>query len=337
MRVTIGRMLPKIKPIERLASQHACVAQILVCCTVLFTLASCSGPSIQVPPTPTRNAAAALAVQSNHHHGETGATGQLVTRYGGDVSVALSTQPLNPQPAVPFTITYMLKDKAGSPMTIDKLQITHEHPMHLIVVSQNLLYFSHIHPADQKDGSYTVAGNVPEKGKYLLFDEFFTKDGTAQIERNVLATTGASSYDTGANLTPDLGHPQQMGELTAVLTPTVEKVRRRLPIAFTLTFSKDGKPVTDLEPYLGAACHVVIISADTKQFAHTHGDVPSGAMSGDMSSMNMGTITMPPPVHFGPAVQFIHTFMQAGLYRVWVQLSYKGKVVTVSSNIQVNK
>jgi len=260
-----------------------------------------------------------------------------VTRYGGPVAVTLATQPQNPQPGAPFTITYTLKDKAGQPVTLDKLRITHEHPMHLIVVSQDLQHFSHIHPADQRAGSYAVTDKVPQQGRYLLFSEFFTADGTPQIERNEL-TTDSAPPQTGANLAPDMGRPQQVGELTATLTADVEKVRRRAPATFTLTFTKDGEPVADLEPYLGAPCHVVIISADTKQFAHTHGDVPGGAMSADMAGGSMADMSMPPPPpHFGPSVQFTHTFMQAGLYRVWVQVGYAGEVLTIANNVQVNK
>lgn len=306
-------------------------------CLALVTMAGCSGPAIEIPPTPTPDSSSPSTMQSNHHHGESGANGRLVTRYGGPVAVSLSTQPEKPQPATPVTITYTLKDRAGSPLTIDKLQVTHEHPMHLIVVSQDLRHFSHIHPADQGDGSYAVADTLPEKGGYLLFNEFFTLDGTAQIERHGLTTADTGPSEAAANLSPDLGRPQQVGGLAATLTAATEKVRRRAPTTFTLTLSKDGKPVTDLEPYLGAPCHVVIISADTKQFAHTHGDLPAGQEATMTQLPTADHQPLTPGMRFGPSVRFTHTFMQAGLYRVWVQIGYGGEVLTLGSNVQVNK
>jgi hypothetical protein len=188
------------------------------------------------------------------------------------------------------------------------------------------------------DGRYTVGASVEAAGKYLLFNEFVTADGTTQIERDLLATDGAEGADNPPTLVPDVGQPQQVEGLTVTLTSAASRVRRRAAATFNLNVMKDGKPVTDLQPFLGAACHVVIVSADTKQFAHTHGDVPGGAMSGDMSGMNMGTMVMPtPPAHFGPALQFTHTFMQPGLYRVWVQFGHEDKVVTVAYNVQVIK
>ena len=179
---------------------------------------------------------------------------------------------------------------------------------------------------------------VGRRGKYILFNEFTTAQGATQIERHVVSTDGADGADSPATLTPDLGTPQRSAGLEAVLTTPMTKIRRRVPTPFFLDVMRDGQPASDLEPYLGAVCHVVIVSADTKQFAHTHGDLPGGAMSGDMSKMDMATMAMPtPPAKFGPRLEFTHTFMQPGPYRLWVQTSYKGEVATFGYNVMVEK
>jgi hypothetical protein len=262
---------------------------------------------------------------------------RLITKYGGPIGVGVEEQPAQPQPSQPFTITYTLKDGQGNPVEQTGLRLTHERLMHLIVVSQDLQQFQHIHPLPEGDGRYSVSTAVPGAGKYLLFNEFVTADGVTQIERDLFATTGASA-DVQAQLTPDLGSTQRAGELETVLTSVSPKVRRRLPVTFHLDVTRNGQPVTDLEPYLAAPCHIVIISADTRQFAHTHGDVPGGPMSGDMSGMDMSQMSnIPVPDHFGPRLQFTHTFMQQGVYRVWFQFGYKGEVQTVAYNVQVDK
>ena len=301
-------------------------------------LAGCSGPSLAIPPTPTANPSAVPST-SNHQHGEGGGGGglRLVTKYGGPIDVSVEEQPPQPQPSQPFTITYTLKDEQGRAVEEQGLRLTHDRLMHLIVVSQDLQQFQHIHPLPQGEGRYSVASAVPGAGKYLLFNEFVSAAGVTQIERDLLDTTG-SSPDTAAQLTPDLGSTQRAGELEAVLTSTSSKVRRRLPVTFNLDVTRNGSPVTDLEPYLAAPCHIVIISADTRQFAHTHGDVPGGPMSADMSGMDMSRMpSAPVPSHFGPRLQFTHTFMQQGIYRVWFQFGYKGQVQTVAYNVQVDK
>jgi hypothetical protein len=289
---------------------RANVHQALLLVLLIFTMAGCGNPLAGIPPTPSADPLAG-GVANNHQHGEGGPVGRLITKYGGPLTSTVVVQPERPEPLKPVLITYQLKDGAGGPVTDDKLTITHEKPMHLIVVSTNLSHFAHIHPTHQEEGRYTVDTTLPEAGKYLLFNEFFTADGTMQIERNELATSGALTEGNGATLISDLNTPQEVDGLSVVLTPNVQKVRRRAPVTFTLTASRGGQPATDLEPYLGAPCHIVIISADTMQFAHTHGDVPGGTMSHDMSATNMAGMVMPtPPARFGPSVQFTHTFMQ---------------------------
>jgi hypothetical protein len=222
-------------------------------------------------------------------------------------------------------------------MTPERLMITHEKLMHLILVSQDLSTFQHLHPGTRGNGTYAIDTSVPAAGKYILYDEFVTPNGFTQIERNVIATEGAESADTPAALSQTLGQLQEWGDLRATMTTTSPRIRRKLPIAFMINVTtKDGQPVTDMQPWLGAPCHVVMISADTKQFAHTHGDVPGGAMAGDMSAM--GNMAMPtPPSQFGPRLAFTHTFMQPGPYRIWVQFTHKGEVATFGFNVLVEK
>jgi hypothetical protein len=239
---------------------------------------------------------------------------------------------------VPVRITYDLKSKEGTPVTPDRLLVTHERLMHMIVVSRDLGYFSHLHPESAGGGSYTVTETLPAPGAYLLFNEFYTTDGKMQIERDVLTTEGAVVADADPAILQTLGTPVEVDGLTAVLTADARKIRRRASTSFQLQVTKDGSPVTDMEPFLGAPAHVVVMSADTKQFAHTHADVPGGAMSRDLSGASMGGMSMPaPPSRFGPTLSFAHTFMQPGIYRLWVQFGYQGKVVTFPFNIEVFK
>lgn len=302
-------------------------------------LAGCAGPlPLPVPPTPTPNPNVQITTL-NHQHGEGGPGNiRLITRYGGPVVVTQTNTPSSPQLNELFSIDYLLKNAAGVPLTADKLAIAHEKLMHLILVSQDLLTFQHLHPESKGDGLYEIGTSVPRAGKYILYNEFVTAEGVTQIERNVFATAGAENADNPASLTQTLNQMESWGDLQATLTTTAPRIRRRIAIPLFLNVTtKDGQPVTDMEPWLGAACHVVIVSADTKQFAHTHGDVPGGAMSGDMSGMDMSMAMPPPPAQFGPRVEFTHTFMQPGMYRIWVQFTYKGEIATFGFNVMVDK
>jgi hypothetical protein len=307
------------------------------CLAALSLLLSACGGPLEVPPTPTPNALA-VTVAQNHVHGEGGSAGRLVTRYGGPVGVSLALQPKAPEPGTPVGIPYALSDDRNAPVTGERLRVVHERLMHLIVVSQDLQSFAHVHPEETEPGRFGVNETLSQTGKYVLFNEFVTAEGVTQIERNVVATAGAESADNPAALAPDLGTAKESAGLQAVMTTTVNKIRRRVATPFFLDVTQGGKPATDLEAFLGAACHVVIVSADTKQFAHTHGDVAGGALSGDMSKMDMATMPMPtPPAKFGPRLEFTHTFMQPGMYRLWIQFGHAGEVATFAYNVMVAK
>jgi hypothetical protein len=102
---------------------------------------------------------------------------------------------------------------------------------------------------------------------------------------------------------------------------------------------KDGKPASDLEPYMGMAAHAVFMSTNGKIFAHVH---PAGSVSmaavnlaegadaqSGMDKMNHATSnsgsTKDGPVN---EISFPYGFPQAGDYRIFVQVKRAGKVET---------
>ena len=130
----------------------------------------------------------------------------------------------------------------------------------------------------------------------------------------------------------------------------------------------NGKPLTDLEPYMGAMGHAVILSEDGAIYLHVHpvsdemaemmggdshekhahGDAmngmkmdgaPSGAMNGmkmdgddDIAAMMK---SLPASTRGGPDVVFHTTFPAAVLYRVWGQFMRDGKVITTNFTLSV--
>jgi hypothetical protein len=93
---------------------------------------------------------------------------------------------------------------------------------------------------------------------------------------------------------------------------------------------KDGKPATDLEPYMGMAGHAVFLSAGGNVFAHVH---PAGSVS--MAAVNLAEGRNPKAgmenmEHNAPTaeVSFPYGFPQPGEYRIFVQVKRAGKVET---------
>jgi len=80
---------------------------------------------------------------------------------------------------------------------------------------------------------------------------------------------------------------------------------------------------------------VVIISEDRSFFEHAHAVV--GTQPPDAMAMASATGDMAaPPAQFGPDVAFTARFPQAGLYKLWVQFTHAGQVVTASWVIQAH-
>ncbi len=221
------------------------------------------------------------------------------------------------QPGVPATLTFHVTDATGRP--VDPI-LAHERPMHLIVVSRDLRQFAHIHPQNGPVGEYTVSYAFPVAGDYILYDELELAGHGDEVHRFDLRVGGSSS--PAAALVADLG-PQHSGDYTADLVPS-GPVRAGQVNNFVVRVSRQGQPVTDLEPYLGAAAHVVALNSQAAGFTHIHGSAgdqpPAGAMA-DMSA---------PPPQFGPAFAFSNQFAQPGLYKVWAQFTTGGEVITVT-------
>lgn len=203
-------------------------------------------------------------------------------------------------------LAYHVRDVAGG-RTISDLPLTHERPMHLIIVSRDLRSFQHIHPALGPDGTYQVSTTFGRPGTYLLFDELDYRGHTI-LDRRRLVVGQPST--TAPHLAADLT-PKTADGITVALNVPAQIVAGK-QAQFTFTMTHDGGPVTDLKPYLAAAAHVAIVSEDGRDFAHTHGE-PVGIVH---AGSGMDAV----PASFGPDVTVQHTFPRPGLYKLWVQV-----------------
>jgi P-type Cu+ transporter len=242
--------------------------------------------------------------------------------------VDLTSQP-PAQPGAPTNLGLRLTAPDGGPLPAP-LAIEHEQPMHLVIVNRDLSFFDHVHPrAGQDPAVYSLPYTFPAPGSYLLFDEFAVT-GHADETHALPLQVGVGAGPAPA-LRPTAPSTVAAG-LTLTLTPR-EAPRAGVPTGFVVHVTQDGRPATDLAPWLGAAAHVVIIREDRGFFEHAHavaGAEPPDAMAMASAAGDMA----PPPAQFGPDVAFSARFPQAGLYKLWVQFTHGGQVVTASWVIQ---
>jgi len=97
-------------------------------------------------------------------------------------------------------------------------------------------------------------------------------------------------------------------------------------LTFHVTDAATGRPLDDLQPYLAAAGHVVIMRGDGQTFAHEHADVRDS---------DGNPVFALPGQTFGPDLPVHVHFDTAGTYRLWAQFRLAdGAVVTAPFTVQ---
>ena len=190
----------------------------------------------------------------------------------------------------------------------------HERQFHLFIVSRDLTSFGHVHPERRQDGTFELRQDLPA-GEYMLIADFLPADGTSQLVQRAIVTPGYSGplFAPAATLAVSATE-QTAGSLRIRLEADVLRPRRESLLRFVLSDVGSGLPVTDLEPYLGAAGHMLIVRDDLSTAVHGHPE---------------GTRTAGPVVTFGPV------FPAPGAYKLWVQFQHRGEVVTAPFVVSV--
>lgn len=228
-----------------------------------------------------------------------------------DVQMQLSWPQGEPEAGVSSQMSLSIKNSNGKP--IEKFEIMNEKLLHLIVVSDDLQQFQHIHPDYKGGGVFELPVSFPAGGAYMLYADFLpagmnelTRIGEVTVkgempERPILkpSETLSASVD-GIRVT--LGFAE---------APTPQT---QTSMTYTFTDEKTGEPVTDLELYLGAVGHAVAIDKSAKQFIHIH-------------PLNWASS--------GPQAVFGVSFPSSGLYKIWGQFGRNGKTFVVPFVIEV--
>lgn len=207
-----------------------------------------------------------------------------------------------PQSGSDTKLLLRVADAGGS--TIKDFEVVHDHKAHLIIVTNGLEQFAHVHPQLAADGSLTISYRFPVGGHYLLFLDYKPvgqPQATGFAELHVGGQTVAAP-----ELRPNVPGIVEMEDLKAEVSVTASNGGAKR-LVFKL-LDKMGRPITNLEPYMGAMGHLVVISADGKDYVHAHMD---GAEA------DKGVVT------------FEAHFKNPGLYKGWGQFQQNGRVRVV--------
>ena len=221
------------------------------------------------------------------------------------------------------SIAYSFKIIDDQGNTLKDFQMEHEKLLHLIVVRKDLNEFQHVHPTlDAKTGVFTLSNlTFPSSGAYRIFADFTPV--SAQMDASGQPMNVVSSDDVAVSGSYS---PQSIG--TTETTKTFDgysvtltsdpKAAQSGTDMLMFAISKNGKPVTDLQDYLGALGHSVILKENTLDYIHTHAiETPTSKQTGTIS--------------------FHVEFPSAGNYKVFMQFKDQGNVVTTNFVVTVKE
>lgn len=183
-----------------------------------------------------------------------------------------------------------------------ELEISHEKIMHLIIVSADLEDYYHLHPEEKGNGVYTLKFELPENS-YKAFVDIKPKNLAYQIRPIELQVGKGHGEHEENSLNADTNLTRTINGKTVELTTT------ELGINKDVTLNFDTKGITP-EPYLGALGHVVILDEKGEKLVHVH------PASEDKT-------------------QFETKFDQPGIYKVWGEFKFGGKVGSYPFVIEV--
>jgi len=239
------------------------------------------------------------------------------------------------------TLAFTVKDSKG--VVVKDLQIVHEKPLHLLIVSKDLAEFYHVHPELSPDGSYRVEHTFPNGGDYKLYADFTPPNAKQVVERIDVKVSGDERPRVA--LVADTKFEKSVDGLKVTMKPSVEiKAGQELTLDFAAFDAATGKPAADLQNYLGELAHFVIISEDMVDFVHAHPMAKGESMDGmKMDGEKAKDHNADGHAHDANAankpsaseVSAHTTFPRAGLYKLWAQFQRGGKVISISFIVNI--
>jgi hypothetical protein len=274
--------------------------------TLAFAGAAVAGSQIDVHPgKPAREQAAKRgmgAMAADGHGKEKMAPqpvrGLAVSENGLTLELARNTAPRGK----PFALAFRIVDRNGR--TVRDFDVEHTKRMHFIVVRRDMTGFQHLHPTENRDGTWSLPVTLPEAGSYRVFADFsvgekpytladdLTVDGSV---RSQALPAPANSFDVDG--------------LRVSLTEGATKAGAESELGFTVT--RQGRAVA-VQDYLGAKGHLVALRQGDLAFLHVHPDEDS--------------------------LKFMATFPTAGSYRLFLQFkTTDGRLHTAAFTQEVTR
>jgi hypothetical protein len=259
--------------------------------------------------------------QEHHHMDHSGASNSHEHHEGHSVNSASEPATTNAKLTVkgkiaaktPVPLVIDVQDTNGKAIAnFDKFQ---EQLMHLIIVSDGLQTFNHIHPTYKGNGRFEVETDFPHPGNYTFFSDYKPARKAEQVSLLKVKVPGEAPNTPKIDFSTTRTFDNTQTNLK-FSQPTL-KAGQEVHVVFNLQDTATKQPIKDLQPYLGERGHLVIIKRTSPltraDYIHAHAlkDTPDGE------------------------VHFITNFPKPGDYKLWGQFNRNGKIVTADFLVNV--
>ncbi|WP_010195137.1 hypothetical protein [Bacillus sp. m3-13] len=189
-------------------------------------------------------------------------------------------------------LTITLTDLEGNPM--DSLEVNHEKLMHLIVISEDLEKFNHLHPEKVSEGVFTAKADL-EEGMYQAFVDIKPSELDYVNEAHpVMVGEHGGHEDAHVHLDPETQWTKEQEGYSVTLDVNNFSVKENVVLSFDI---EGAEP----EDYLGALGHVVVVDEALDEFIHVH-------------------------PREGEEPVFEAHFSKPGMYKLWAEFKLDGNV-----------
>lgn len=206
----------------------------------------------------------------------------------------------------PGRLSFRILDEEEKPFT--DFATSHQKQLHLIVVRADGAEFRHAHPPlDRGSGTWSLPWQWPTGGSYRVFTDFVPGG-----QKEAPAVTLTRSVEVAGEVKPE----QRAVSREAAVDGFEVTLKGKLSVGesreLTARITRNGRPVTSLEPYLGAFGHLVALREGDLAYLHVHAE---GVEPG-------------PGETAGPAIGFETEAPSPGRYLLYLDFKIDGRVHT---------
>ena len=207
----------------------------------------------------------------------------------------------------------------GTPVTFGDLEVAHTKRIHLLIIDEALNDYTHEHPVETSiPGSFSFNFHPRYGGHYVLWADLLP------------AATGRQEYvRTDLWVAGPPGVPSQRLNRSAAVDrcwfdlSTAENmpfIAGQVASVQVVVSDPQGRPVSRLEPLMGAFAHGVGFTSDLSSVLHVH---PLGSAATDENDRG------------GPILNFMIVPRQPGYMKFYVQVQLNGKNVFAGFGLHV--